>query len=57
MVTLVVGDGADPELPDAVSAHLRDRHPVVDVGSLGPRRSDQFRDCPAEDGLPGIHHG
>jgi dihydroxyacetone kinase-like predicted kinase len=31
MVTLVIGDDADPGMPEAVSAHLHDRHPVVDV--------------------------
>ena len=31
MVTLVVGDGAAPGLPEAVADYLRERHPLVDV--------------------------
>ncbi|GAA1977226.1 DAK2 domain-containing protein [Catenulispora subtropica] len=31
MVTLVVGDGAEPGMSEAVADRLRERHPVVDV--------------------------
>jgi dihydroxyacetone kinase-like predicted kinase len=35
MVTLVVGDGTAPELPEAVVARLGERHPLVDVVVYG----------------------